>query len=132
MIKRTLLTILALCSLSLSAATNTWTGSVDSNWSTAGNWSTASVPGTSDDVIINGSVNLTVDQNVDVKSIIINPAYTGTVNGGNKTITLNTGTFSDTGGNFSASTSTLKFTGAADQVIYYKVDSTLYNCANYH
>lgn len=37
----------------LSAATITWNGNVNSNWTTAGNWSSGSVPTSSDDVVIN-------------------------------------------------------------------------------
>ncbi len=36
-----------------SAATKTWTGAVDSDWATAGNWA-GGVPAAADDVVING------------------------------------------------------------------------------
>jgi hypothetical protein len=38
--------------LSLQAASLTWTGSVNSDWNTAGNWSPAQVPTSSDTVTI--------------------------------------------------------------------------------
>lgn len=52
-------------------ATVAWTGAASGNWSTAANWSTNSVPGANDDVVINpaGALTITVDGTQSVKSI---------------------------------------------------------------
>src|SRR4051812_20332364 len=65
--KRTalILTAAAMAALvqSAFAATGTWNGSVDNNWTTAGNWTGASIPNaTGDDAIFNtaGAANLNI------------------------------------------------------------------------
>lgn len=58
----------------------TWTGAVDNNWSTAGNWSPAVVPTSSDAVIINSGT-----PNVDVNSVCLSL----TINGGTLTFSRN-------------------------------------------
>jgi hypothetical protein len=54
------------------AAAKTFTGAVDSNWNTAGNWNPSGVPTSTDDVVINsGTVHLT-GADGDARSISIN------------------------------------------------------------
>jgi len=47
------LMLAALCGLRLTAATLDWTGTVDSDWHKAANWSPAQVPTASDTVNLN-------------------------------------------------------------------------------
>lgn len=67
------------------AATATWTGSTNNNWSNSGNWSgltAGATPGSSDDVIVDGSahnVAISIDTNVDVNSLTVQGAYTRTI-----------------------------------------------------
>lgn len=42
-------------------STSTWTGAVDSNWTTAGNWSTSSVPTIASDVTIPNAASVIID-----------------------------------------------------------------------
>lgn len=47
----TVLVILMMASLPLSAAIVTWTGTVDSNWGTGGNWDTTAIPAPDDHIV---------------------------------------------------------------------------------
>lgn len=70
-LKTTIGVCLLLLSFKLSAATITFTnGGSDNLWSNASNWSSFSTPGNLDDVIINNGT-LTVDVDIDVKSLSI-------------------------------------------------------------
>lgn len=72
--------------------TCTWTGAVDQNWSTAGNWNNCggTIP-SGDAVVFNGTVSnvsSTINQAFSVTSVTINNGYTGTITqSGNLTIT---------------------------------------------
>jgi hypothetical protein len=59
--------------------TNTWTGTVNNTWETAGNWSCGVVPDATMDVIIN-SGTVTLNSNRSCRSIRVNPTATFTVN----------------------------------------------------
>ena len=98
----------------LSAATFTWTGAVDNNWNTPGNWDVGGFPDdATDDVIIDfGTPQVNVDDTTgDV-----------TINGGN--LTINASTTLDIDGNihidgtltFATSTSTCDVSGNWDDV----------------
>src|SRR4029078_10415926 len=58
-------TLFVLLALDLSAATKTWTGSTNNDFNTAGNWSPATVPGSSDDIVItlNATKTITLSAN---------------------------------------------------------------------
>lgn len=74
--------------------TNTWTGAVNTNWNNAGNWSLGAVPTAAHDVVLNSSVNLSVDANATINSLTIsnNSSVVFTSSGGGRTITIdNTG-----------------------------------------
>jgi len=60
---------------------NTWTGAVNSNWNTAGNWSCNAVPDAFTDAIVNsGPVNVTAD--CSVRSVRVGAGVVFTVNPG--------------------------------------------------
>jgi hypothetical protein len=71
-----LLLVLMLANSAVSAETVTWSASGGGYWSTSANWSTNSVPGADDDVVINnsGSGAITVDSDAAVKSLILSQA----------------------------------------------------------
>lgn len=60
-------------------AQKTWTGSTNSNWNEASNWSPSGIPTSGDNVVINsGTVNINTTPNADISSL--------TVNGGTLTV----------------------------------------------
>ncbi len=61
--------------------TNTWTGAVNSNWETAGNWSCNSVPTATTAVVI-PSGTVTVNSNASCKSLLVSPGVSFTVTTG--------------------------------------------------
>lgn len=73
------------CNLTSKAATVTFNGNTSNSWTVPGNWSTNSVPGNGDDVIIGTgkTVTLSSGANVSVKSLTLS----GTLTNSNKTIT---------------------------------------------
>jgi hypothetical protein len=91
-----------------------WTGKGStSNWSEAANWSTNVVPGSSATVVFNGTSakNATVDSTFagSVAAVEIVSGYTGTVSL-SRSLTIG-GSLSESGGTFSAGTSTLYIAG---------------------
>jgi len=104
------------------AATATWTAASNSNWSNSANWSglaAGATPGSADDVVIDGSshnVAVSIDTNVDVKSITVQGAYTRAVapTGAQTIRTRNNLTLSPTsgGGTFTLSSATTQIGGA--------------------
>ncbi len=60
---------------------NTWTGAINSDWGTAGNWSCGTVPDDNTDVVIN-SGTIVLNMNTTIRSLIIKPTATLTVNTG--------------------------------------------------
>jgi len=82
------------------AATKTWNSAILGSWGTAANWSPAGVPVSGDDVVFDGTtlgigsctINVTVPAaGPGLKSITIQGGYTGTINQGNKNVTINNG-----------------------------------------
>lgn len=59
--------------------TNTWTGEISSAWETPGNWSCGKVPDNTMDVIIN-SGTVILNSNATVKSLLLSPGVSFTVN----------------------------------------------------
>jgi hypothetical protein len=100
-------------------APRTWTGGgTTNNWSDGGNWSLGMMPEANDTVTIDGTSSkpITIDVDVNVKSINVTGAYTGDITNSNKnitttgnatfagtgTLTLGTGTYT-IGGNYDTS-----------------------------
>ncbi len=85
---------------------NTWTGAVDLNWNTAGNWSNG-VPTATSDVIINTSAVIQINSNTTINSLSIgnNSTVTFKANGGARTINM------DNNGSSIALGSTLRLEG---------------------
>lgn len=83
--------IITLCLTALSpaellAATKTWIGNINNNWSNPFNWQPAGVPATSDDVVFNGALSnqsCNLPTTTIVKSISLLPGYSGSLNGVN-------------------------------------------------
>ena len=48
-----------------------WTGAVDSDFHTAGNWASGEVPGATDDVLVDGAATITASATVSVKSLTL-------------------------------------------------------------
>lgn len=94
-----------------------WVGKgVDTNWSTADNWSTQVVPGASDKAIFNDACipfqcNVTFDSNVAVKGFDIQSTYTGTINQGTYSLTLGSDGFVQAAGIFSGGSGNITSTG---------------------
>jgi hypothetical protein len=66
----------------LPAATNTWTGATDSDWDTASNWSLATVPtGTSDVIIPSGVTTPVSSGDISVNNLTLNANASLTVGG---------------------------------------------------
>ena len=106
-------------SFSATAANRFWIASSASNWNNPANWAAttggaggAGVPGTTDAAIFdgNGLGKCTIDLNVNITSINVKEAYTGTIVQGTKTITTSgAGTFS--GGTFTGGSANINIQG---------------------
>ena len=94
-----------LCALALgagpaeAACSTTWVGGVDSNFGTAGNWSTKAVPGGGDDACINATTTTNPPAVADTYSVILNGnfgVHSLTLGGpnGTQTLVLPAGNFS--------------------------------------
>jgi subtilisin-like proprotein convertase family protein len=103
---------------SLQAATLTWTGAVNSDWQTAGNWSPAQVPTASDTVNINsGTVTVTT-----TALFATNNFSGGTLSGtltvaNGKTMNWTSGTVASDGAVTVASGATLNLSGPVTKVL---------------
>jgi len=88
----------------------TWTGTISSSWNNPGNWNPSGVPGSSDDVVFDGTstAGCSIDISPTVKSVTIQSGYTGTVSLGSNTLTIN-GDFTISGGTFDAGNGKVKF-----------------------
>lgn len=83
--------IISLCLVAFSpaellAATKTWVGSMNSNWSNPFNWQPSGIPATSDDIVFTGSSSnqsCNLPATVIVKSISLLPDYSGSLIGNN-------------------------------------------------
>lgn len=125
--------ILIFLSINLFAAQRTWTGSISTNWSTAGNWSGGVAPASTDTVTIsastfncvldsNRSINqLTISDSLDLNGLTLTVTGNSTFNSGayitNGTLTIYLASSSSTftSGTISATlnvtASTIKFSG---------------------
>jgi len=69
------------------AATVTWTGAIDTNWSTPGNWSTGEPPGTSDTAeFASGGTTVNVDSSYTIGSLLLDSTADMTFSNGTLTI----------------------------------------------
>ncbi|MCB0343220.1 MAG: hypothetical protein KDD59_13325 [Bdellovibrionales bacterium] len=95
----------------LNLAAYTWTGTAgDNNWNTAGNWSTAAVPGPGDTAIFNSNCtdcNFTLNSAVTVGGIDIQSTYAGFFTHNSGTLTVQSNGFSIDGGNFNSNGGTI-------------------------
>jgi hypothetical protein len=66
---------------------NKWTGSMNSSWEQPGNWSCGIIPDSNTDVVIS-SGSVTLNSNVTIRSLKINPDVNFTVNPGFNLIIL--------------------------------------------
>src|SRR5688572_9589226 len=76
-------------------ATVSWVNPVSGNWNTAANWSSGSVPGAADDVVISavGTYTVTLNVNASVNSLTIGAASgTPSLANANQTLTIGSGT----------------------------------------
>ncbi len=93
------------------AATRTWDGGGgDDNWSTAANWSDDTAPGASDVATFDGTSTkaCTIDANISVAGIDINPGYTGTVTqSASVTVTVGTSNYNQAAGTFTGGNSAI-------------------------
>jgi hypothetical protein len=93
-----------------SAATRTWTGAVDNNWSNAGNWD-GGKPGTGDIAKFDSTCtrcDVTIDENVSVGGILLDGTYTGTTTqSGSYTVTVGSLGFSVAAGTFQGGSSSI-------------------------
>ena len=111
-----LLVLLILISMSpLYGATITWTnGGGDGTWSNSSNWSTSTVPTSSDDVIFDGTsvANATLDVATTIKTLTIDAGYTGQVSLSSQTLTISSNLTTDNASQINAGTSTVIFSGS--------------------
>ena len=88
------------------AATIHWDGGgADTNWSTAVNWSTDTVPGSGDVALFNASstTNTLIDSDIQVLGISVESGYLGTITQTlNSSVTIGTNGFALNGGTFTA------------------------------
>jgi autotransporter-associated beta strand protein len=70
-----------------------WTGSQNSIWSNAGNWSSAIVPGSGQNVLFNKNINTAINLNGDrrIRNIAFDTALAGSFTLNNNTLTLDAG-----------------------------------------
>jgi autotransporter-associated beta strand protein len=107
----TALAVVALSTVSVFAAgTDTWVGTTDANWSTAGNWSPSATPANGDSLVFGaaGSSGLTLNNNI--TGLTINKL---TFNSGASSFTFGGNTFTNGAGGIDASaltSGTLTFT----------------------
>jgi hypothetical protein len=81
-------------------ATRTWVGGTSSVWSTASNWSPATVPVATDDVyIVSGSVDITgIDQSsITLNSLTVGTQYTGKIGSSSAKLQINATNFNFSG-----------------------------------
>jgi hypothetical protein len=106
-----LLTAMLLLLANIAGAVTKTSKTGSHNWNTPGAWSPSGVPASGDNVIING--NITLDVTGNCASLTINPGATLTAN----SFTINIGDNWINSGTFTAASSTVSFTGAANQTI---------------
>ena len=85
------LCLVAFSPAELLAATKTWVGSMNSNWSNPFNWLPSGIPATSDDIVFTGSSSnqsCNLPSTVIVKSISLMPDYTGSLIGSNSSAAI--------------------------------------------
>lgn len=120
---------LGINALPLTAATVSWDGGAGTSyWDDAANWSSDSLPGSDDDVVIGVNTSLNASRRLDVNTNATFQSYTGSVanlmtraSGGSRTLTIGS---SDTGNassitlNLNRSVSDDSFTGTGSNILY--------------
>jgi hypothetical protein len=92
-------------------ATNTWDGSESANWNTANNWSSGSIPGNSDNVVIpNVGTDPILNASDQVGALLIQSGGLLTINNGSYKLTASSVTLAD-GGSLVISAGELESTG---------------------
>ncbi len=94
----------------LAQTTYTWTGATNSSFTTTTNWSPNGTPSGGDDVIIDGAVDCTVDDNIAIKNLSILSTYTGTFDCSTLSVFLN-GNLDIAGGTFISTSIDLEIVG---------------------
>ncbi|HPS65587.1 MAG TPA: hypothetical protein PK447_08435, partial [Ignavibacteria bacterium] len=125
--------------------TKTWTGNSGSNWSSAGNWNPAGVPGADDDIVISTTVTIIMDfvSTATINSFTINNNATVTLSSSGTTRNLiidNTGSSITTGstlvilGSSVTQVYTISFSGTGETVSIYGTLNlktfSIYNATN--
>jgi hypothetical protein len=96
-------------------ATNNWTGVINNNWHTAGNWSCGTIPGPNDDVVISSGSPVIATGATGQCRNLSKSGFVSTVNLSGSTLQIH-GNLNYTGGSFTTnSTSSLQFTGTSQQ-----------------
>lgn len=108
------------------AATITWTGVSGGTWSVAANWSSATVPLSTDDVIFNTTVTVVVDGTKTVNSLTVTNNVTVIFQGNSTAVVLNVNCAACTSAVDAGSILTLAGTSASN-----RCDITLANTANF-
>ncbi|MFH1024237.1 MAG: FN3 associated domain-containing protein, partial [Planctomycetota bacterium] len=105
-----------LVSFPVFAASRVWDGGGgDNNWTTAGNWSADTVPGSSDTVTFDSTSTkaCAIDANISVAGFTIASGYTGTITqGSGRTVTVGASDFSQSDGTFAGSADSITFNGS--------------------
>jgi len=115
--KRTALALLLLWPGYSLAATCTWTnGNITGVWNDSGNWSCASVPGSGDDVVLDGTStdNLTVDVAVSINSFSVTSGYTGAFDAATYSVGVGNVVIEQTSGSFDWGSGTWTVSGDFD------------------
>ncbi len=93
-----------------------WIGSVDANWSTAGNWSPPGAPvGTDEVYFTSGAQACILDQDASVQSVVFSSGYTGAFDFGTSNLSVQGIADFRSGGDVSAETGRLSFAGGGSQ-----------------
>jgi hypothetical protein len=95
------------------SANITWIAPAASNWNNTANWSTGTVPGTTDIAIFDGTSvqDCSIDAAVSVQGIQISN-YTGIISQNNFTIIVGTSNYSQNSGTFNGGSANITFNGA--------------------
>ncbi len=96
----------------------TWTGNAgDNQWTTAGNWTNNTIPGSSDIAYFNSkcagaNCDVTMNSNVNVKGIVMSSSYAGTITqGAASTVTVGASGWTQVAGTFLGASSAITMDG---------------------
>jgi Secretion system C-terminal sorting domain len=95
--------------------TNNWTGAVNNNWHTAGNWSCGTIPGPNDDVVVSSGSPVIATGAIGQCRNLSKSGFVSAINLSGSTLQVY-GNLNYTGGTFTTNTtSSLQFTGTTQQ-----------------